>query len=869
MAEAVKVIVRCRPLNAREKSLNCKTVVKMDGGRGFCEIFKPNSKDPSKSFTFDGAYFVDSTTEQIYGDIAYPLVDGVLEGYNGTIFAYGQTGCGKSFSMQGITDPATQRGIIPRAFEHIFENIQVAEGLKYLVRASYLEIYNEEIRDLLGKDAKARLELKEHPDRGVYVKDLTMHIVHNTRECEQIMELGWKNRSVGSTLMNADSSRSHSIFTIHIEMCEVDDAGEDRIRAGKLNLVDLAGSERQAKTGATGDRLKEATKINLSLSALGNVISALVDGKSKHIPYRDSKLTRLLQDSLGGNTKTLMVACLSPADNNYDETLSTLRYANRAKNIKNKPKINEDPKDALLRQYQEEIKTLKQMLMGQIPIPAGGFPDMELMAGALGGALTKPLSLPPPQTVQASESAPAQQASPEDINVVKDQIQKDYQAQLEEMKAMYEQEQMSKAKLQQDMDQLKSLYDNKLAQVSEQGGEASPSEGGQKVITLERVQPPQDGEAVARSDTSGKPATQGEGVPPEAEPAATEDEGPSAPRSSPKMPRKDQGGGFLDQEEAMKRLQALEHEMVGGERATDEGLKEKRRKKLKHAEMRKLTLAKAIAKMDDDGIMLNIYSSIEDELKAKNELLKKEQEKLRAADCEISDLNAEFEFERIDYLDTIRKQEKQVTMLQQILDKVQPCLRRDCNYYNLDKIKTECSWDEEDGSWKLPDLIVVRDKLPNSLPGGASMPGGVMPGGRQPMPQRGQPERSIPNNNRPQVNGYSNANGIGPSAYDEPEEDRYRQKLNQSNHDSAIDYFKPKRANKLLNNSDSNRNLTTDLPMRGPSPNFLTNNDMTAAAVHGQLGPSDVPMRRPMRLEALPTGKSKKGKKKHNTLEPL
>merc|ERR1711931_217782 len=148
-----------------------------------------------------------------------------------------------------------------------------------------------------------------------------------------------------------------------MEMVTTDDQGEDHIRAAKLNLVDLAGSERQAKTGATGERLREATKINLSLSALGNVISALVDGKSKHIPYRDSKLTRLLQDSLGGNTKTMMVACLSPADNNYDETLSTLRYANRAKNIKNKPKINEDPKDALLRQYQEEIAKLKGDLM--------------------------------------------------------------------------------------------------------------------------------------------------------------------------------------------------------------------------------------------------------------------------------------------------------------------------------------------------------------------------------------------------------------------------------------------------------------------------------------------------------------------------
>ncbi len=198
------------------------------------------------------------------------------------------------------------------------------------------------------------------------ILEISMHPVHNTAECEKLMDYGWSHRSVGSTKMNDESSRSHSIFTINVEMMDTggDDGGQ-HIRRGKLNLVDLAGSERQSKTEATGDRLKEANKINLSLSALGNVISALVDGKKKHIPYRDSKLTRLLQDSLGGNTKTMMVACLSPADNNYDETLSTLRYANRAKNIKNKPKINEDPKDAMLREYQEEIQRLKAMLDGQ------------------------------------------------------------------------------------------------------------------------------------------------------------------------------------------------------------------------------------------------------------------------------------------------------------------------------------------------------------------------------------------------------------------------------------------------------------------------------------------------------------------------
>merc|ERR1711871_753346 len=205
-------------------------------------------------------------------------------------------------------------------------------------------------------------DLKENVDSGVYVKDLTSFVVRSSHEIDQVMQAGKKNRSVGETLMNAGSSRSHAIFTIIVECAEADEQRGEHIHGGKLNLVDLAGSERQSKTGATGDRLKEATKINLSLAALGNVISALVDGKSSHIPYRDSKLTRLLQNSLGGNAKTVMCANAGPADYNYDETLSTLRYANRAKNIKNKPKINEDPKDAMLREYQDEIKMLKAQL---------------------------------------------------------------------------------------------------------------------------------------------------------------------------------------------------------------------------------------------------------------------------------------------------------------------------------------------------------------------------------------------------------------------------------------------------------------------------------------------------------------------------
>ena len=255
------------------------------------------------------------------------------------------------------------QGIIPNTFSHIFNNISVHNKEKrFLLRCSYLEIYNECVNDLLDYSAEKKLELKEEPQKGVYIKGLTNVIVNSIPDIESTMAKGASNRHTAETSMNKDSSRSHCIFTIYIETSETKKDGRELLKGGKLNLVDLAGSERQAKTHAEGMRLKEAAKINLSLSALGNVISALVDGKSSHIPYRDSKLTRLLQDSLGGNTKTVMIACVSPADYNYDETLSTLRYASRAKHIQNKPHINEDPKDTLLRKYENEIKERKSML---------------------------------------------------------------------------------------------------------------------------------------------------------------------------------------------------------------------------------------------------------------------------------------------------------------------------------------------------------------------------------------------------------------------------------------------------------------------------------------------------------------------------
>ena len=364
-----QVVVRCRPLFGKELNEGRHAIVTCETKSGEIRVSNPTASttDPPKQFTFDSVYDDSNSQREIYESTALPIVRAAIEGYNGTVFCYGQTGTGKTHTMEGSDEPITERGIIPNAFETVFADIDAEENNNktFLVRASFLEIYNENVRDLLAKDQTQTCALKETKDKGVYVNGLTTFVMKSADEMRKVLEVGKKNRSVGATAMNTDSSRSHSIFTVTVETSETSpgDLEQDaRIRVGKLNLVDLAGSERQSKTNASGDRLKEATKINLSLSALGNVISALVDGKSQHIPYRDSKLTRLLQDSLGGNTKTVMIANVGPADYNFDETMSTLRYANRAKNIKNKPKINEDAKDTMLREFQEEIKRLKAQI---------------------------------------------------------------------------------------------------------------------------------------------------------------------------------------------------------------------------------------------------------------------------------------------------------------------------------------------------------------------------------------------------------------------------------------------------------------------------------------------------------------------------
>ena len=378
--ECIQVVVRCRPLNKKEMEEKRLSIIDVDIKAMQVSIKNPeNLNETPKYFTYDAAY--DENTQQriFYDESCFGIIEGTLEGFNSTIFAYGQTGCGKSFTMQGpSTTIENLKGVTPNSFSHIFQFVKASKDIEFLIRCSYLELYNEEIKDLLS-NAKPppKCELKEDPQKGVYVKGLTDVVVESAEDLNNMLDRGLKARTVASTNMNAESSRSHSIFTIIVEMNTKDPVtGKDMLRVGKLNLVDLAGSERQKKTGATGSTQLEGIKINLSLSALGNVISALSEG-SRHIPYRDSKLTRLLQDSLGGNTKTMMIAAISPADYNYEETMSTLRYASRAKHIKNKPKINEDPKDTMIREFKEEIERLRKMLADQA---AGG----SLMSVAMG-----------------------------------------------------------------------------------------------------------------------------------------------------------------------------------------------------------------------------------------------------------------------------------------------------------------------------------------------------------------------------------------------------------------------------------------------------------------------------------------------------
>uniref|UniRef100_A0A671MZ46 Kinesin-like protein n=1 Tax=Sinocyclocheilus anshuiensis TaxID=1608454 RepID=A0A671MZ46_9TELE len=358
----VRVVMRCRPLVSKEINEGCQC----------CLTFVPGEPQVivgnDKAFTYD--YVFDPTTEQeeVFNTAVSPLLSGLFRGYNATVLAYGQTGSGKTFSMGGTYTSEQENestvGVIPRVIRRIFQEKSKCADCEFLLAVSYLEIYNEEILDLLctSKD-KPIISIREDPKDGIKIVGLTEKEVFTAHEMVGCLELGNSARTVGSTAMNAASSRSHAIFTISLEQRRKGDKSD--VMVSKLHLVDLAGSERQKKTKAEGDRLKEGISINRGLLSLGNVISALGDESKKgsFVPYRDSKLTRLLQDSLGGNSHTLMIACVSPADSNIEETINTLRYADRARKIKNKPILNVDPRAVEMKRLRQQVQELQVMLL--------------------------------------------------------------------------------------------------------------------------------------------------------------------------------------------------------------------------------------------------------------------------------------------------------------------------------------------------------------------------------------------------------------------------------------------------------------------------------------------------------------------------
>ncbi|XP_026638471.1 kinesin-like protein KIF21A isoform X12 [Microtus ochrogaster] len=393
---SVRVAVRIRPQLAKEKIEGCHICTSVTPGEP--QVFL--GKD--KAFTFDYVFDIDSQQEQIYTQCIEKLIEGCFEGYNATVFAYGQTGAGKTYTMGtgfDVNIMEEEQGIISRAVKHLFRSIEekkstaIKNGVpppEFKVNAQFLELYNEEVldlfdttRDIDAKNKKSNIRIHEDSTGGIYTVGVTTRTVNTEPEMMQCLKLGALSRTTASTQMNVQSSRSHAIFTIHVcqtRVCpqiEAENATDNKMISessqmnefetltAKFHFVDLAGSERLKRTGATGERAKEGISINCGLLALGNVISALGD-KSKratHVPYRDSKLTRLLQDSLGGNSQTIMIACVSPSDRDFMETLNTLKYANRARNIKNKVMVNQDRASQQINALRSEITRLQMELM--------------------------------------------------------------------------------------------------------------------------------------------------------------------------------------------------------------------------------------------------------------------------------------------------------------------------------------------------------------------------------------------------------------------------------------------------------------------------------------------------------------------------
>ncbi|OCH85030.1 kinesin-domain-containing protein [Obba rivulosa] len=393
----IKVVVRCRPLNSREIARGAKCLVRMQGNQTILDPPEVGSQGAqaasgraterkTMNFAFDKSYWSAGPRDEpgycsqqtLYDDLGKELLDHGFAGFNACILAYGQTGSGKSYSMMGY---GADKGIIPLTCSELFDRVEqkkrVDPNVNFTVEVSYIEIYNEKVRDLLNPKNTGNLRVREHPSLGPYVEDLSKLVVSSYDEMMTLMDEGNKARTVAATNMNETSSRSHAVFTLLLTQKRHDvDTNLDTEKVSRISLVDLAGSERANSTGATGQRLKEGANINKSLTTLGKVIASLAaasqnEGKKgkkgkadDFVPYRDSVLTWLLKDSLGGNSKTAMIAAISPADVQYEETLSTLRYADQAKKIKNKAVVNEDPNARLVRELKEELEMLRARVSG-------------------------------------------------------------------------------------------------------------------------------------------------------------------------------------------------------------------------------------------------------------------------------------------------------------------------------------------------------------------------------------------------------------------------------------------------------------------------------------------------------------------------
>ncbi|KPJ12762.1 Kinesin-like protein KIF3A [Papilio machaon] len=689
--ENVRVVVRVRPMDQREKMEGSYNCVSVDSVNNTIAVIRSNASppEPPRIYAYDAVFDTNTSQMDIYVQTASPIVEQVVRGYNGTIFAYGQTGTGKTYTMAGSNTAPELRGIIPNSFAHIFSHIAKAkDDEKFLVCVTYLEIYNEEVRDLLGNNPHQSLEVKERPDIGVFVKDLTGYVVHNADELEKIMSVGNKNRHIGATAMNIESSRSHAIFSITVESSKKGNDGKTHVKMGKLHLVDLAGSERQSKTQATGTRLKEASKINQSLSVLGNVISALVDGKSTHIPYRNSKLTRLLQDSLGGNSKTVMIATIGPAESNYVETISTLRYANRAKNIENKTHVNSEPGDALLTRYPSSSSAHYTS-----PLRSSEHTPTLILISEL-ESIYYPSKISIIATIGPAESNYVETISTLRYANRAKNIENKTHVNSEPGDALL-------TRFQQEIDQLKKQLEETANEIEEgeEEGECSEEELSEDTLTDPELDYLDPEERKIRRKIRKE------------EKAKLNREKAHQARKALEEKKAELQKTKKQQEELKEKLQRLESKvLVGGENLLDKAdaqrrLLEQAAKELEQRTLNELRLQEDLQKKEAERLDLEErYSSLQEENAAKTKKLKRAVQLLNSAKAELADQQREQQREMEGILDGVRALRREIQLADLVLDSYIPK-----EYQAL--IDKYVHWNEQLGEWQVKCVAYTGNNM--------------------------------------------------------------------------------------------------------------------------------------------------------------